>query len=296
MNGDNSISIVITAGGTAEPIDGVRKITNTSTGRLCACIYDALASQVAELQTKLQNQGKDQQRWTVHYVASANALRPQPNPALPVTFYAVSDVASCMAVIQQITIENRIDFFIHGMAVSDFTRGYLVEQKALANELVLTVDEFYKKQAAALAETAAENLPALLADVISQVLAYPASAIPAASKLSSQNDLMLALVRTPKIITQIKKWCPNTFLIGFKLLNGASDTELFQAATLLAETNSCDLVLANDAARIDEHHHVGLLVRQGQVIARYQTRQEIASGLASQILTAHSFTKNGGAG
>ena len=40
---ERSMNIIVTAGGTSEPIDNVRRIANTGTGRLGSLVADELA-------------------------------------------------------------------------------------------------------------------------------------------------------------------------------------------------------------------------------------------------------------
>ena len=55
--------IIITAGGTSEKIDNVRKITNSSSGKLGMTIANHLLKQNDDL--------------TIYYVCSKNSLRPK---------------------------------------------------------------------------------------------------------------------------------------------------------------------------------------------------------------------------
>jgi phosphopantothenate-cysteine ligase len=50
----------------------------------------------------------------------------------------------------------------------------------------------------------------------------------------------------PKIISHIKEWNPDTFLVGFKFEVGTSEEELAALAQASLEKNKCDLVIAND--------------------------------------------------
>ena len=50
----------------------------------------------------------------------------------------------------------------------------------------------------------------------------------------------------PKIISHIKEWNPNTFLVGFKFEVGVSEEELASLAQTSLEKNKCDMVRAND--------------------------------------------------
>lgn len=263
-------NIIITAGGTSEPIDGVRRISNTSTGSLCAHIYDALSGYI-------ENNGAPNGGYMVHYVAPFNAVRPFARQNLPVHFHTVTDVQSTLSVLESLTSENKIDYFIHGMAVSDFTKGYLIEKDTLIDELTAKIER-------ALAESSGKPSPGALRETITSVIGSPSSALCTSQKLSSHSELMLSLVRTPKIISKIKTWAPGTFLVGFKLLKGVSEDELLRVAADLADLNSCDMVLSNDADRIKGAGHFGLLVKGGKIIGRYETKKDIAEGIIQNML------------
>lgn len=79
-------------------------------------------------------------------------------------------------------------------------------------------------------------------------------------KLDSKSEQSVRLTPTPKIISEVKGWHPETFLVGFKLLNECTDAELLQAAKNSIEANGCDLVVANDLASIRRGRHEILLV------------------------------------
>ncbi|MPM10431.1 hypothetical protein SDC9_56763 [bioreactor metagenome] len=272
--------IIITAGGTSEPIDAVRRISNTSTGSLCACIYDALADNIGAR----AESGEKIPPFQVHYVVSASAVRPQPRENLPVSFYPVTSVASVETALEDIMAKHRISYFIHGMAVSDFTKGYLIGRDTLADELAAAAFG-----AICCGHADRESIRA----AISRVLEHPERSMDSKTKVSSQSELMLSLVRTQKIIGKIKRWDPSVFLVGFKLLKNVTEEELVSVASELAAKNRCDLVLANDAARISKDRHFGLLVKGGRVVGRYATKREIACGIAGQITTSALQGKEG---
>ncbi len=264
--------IIITAGGTSEPIDAVRRITNTSTGSLCAGIYDALADDIG---TRRES-GWEIPSFQVHYVVSVSAVRPRPRESLPISFYPVTSVASVETALGDIMAKHRISYFIHGMAVSDFTKGYLIGRDTLADELAAAA----YTAAACRAQPDRESIRA----AITRVLERPERYMDSKAKVSSGSELMLSLVRTSKIIQKIKRWDPSVFLVGFKLLKNVTEEELVRAASELAEKNRCDLVLANDAARISRDGHFGLLVKEGRVVGRYAAKREIACGIAGRIM------------
>ena len=70
-------------------------------------------------------------------------------------------------------------------------------------------------------------------------------------KISSDMDNMtIQLARLPKLIGRVKKWCPTTRLVGFKLLVGAHKEERDTAAIKQFKAAQPDLVVVNDLGDI----------------------------------------------
>ena len=270
--------ILITAGGTCEAIDGVRQISNTSTGSLCAHIYEALAG----FADASSGPDKSSPEFRVHYVVSEKAMRPAVKESLPVTFYPVTDVKSVEAVLDKLMTEYEIGYVIHGMAVSDFTKDYLIEREVLVCELADTLKNALDENPNSLS---GENLRVLIRDTLKQ----PEHSLDVSTKVASKADLMLSLKRTPKLIEKFKKLNPDCVLVGFKLLKAVSEAELVRVASELSDKNGCDLVLANDMNKIRGDRHEGLLIKSNKVVGRYTTKKEIAEGI-----TRHMLDKMGG--
>ena len=264
--------LLITAGGTVESIDGVRQIKNTSTGRLCADIYEALADVVSEPDTSGARRA-----FKVHYVVSETASRPAARDNLPISFYPVTDVKSVESVLENLMTDHNIRYVIHGMAVSDFTKDYLIERDTLVAELAEALNK-------AFGTDAANPTGRKLEEVLHSVLDRPARQLEGSGKVRSNADLILALKQTPKLIRKFKELNPDCFLVGFKLLNGAAEEELLHVANELADKNGCDLVLANDLMNIGGNAHEALLIKDNQTIGRYHTKKEIAYGLVRHML------------
>lgn len=112
--------------------------------------------------------------------------------------------------------------------------------------------------------------------------------------------MMVFLEQTPKIIERIKKIQPHVFLVGFKLLNGVPREHLFDVGFELLRKNRCNLVLANDLARIREGDHTGLLIfpeKSCEVIhgkdsiARELVRTALRRG-NTRYITSEGFIQN----
>ena len=92
-------NIVITAGGTEEKIDDVRKITNMATGRLGATICNTILSEISEKINK------------VYYICSESSLRPKDNEKVEViVIFGTYDLKDK---VEKLLKEVKIDFFVH---------------------------------------------------------------------------------------------------------------------------------------------------------------------------------------
>lgn len=94
------LRVLVTSGGTVEPIDGVRVLTNTSTGRTGALIT-----------AHLRRCGHE-----VVLLRARGAVRPE-TPGAEESFYTFSDLAGAL---ERRLKTERFDAIIHAAAVSDF--------------------------------------------------------------------------------------------------------------------------------------------------------------------------------
>lgn len=106
--------ICITAGGTTEPIDTVRKITNTSTGLLGSKIADACA-----------NAG-----YAVLYVHGDHALLPS-NPNIKL--FPVTTVNSLQNTLNLLFKTFPVALMVHAMAVSDYSVAHISSVEELVS-------------------------------------------------------------------------------------------------------------------------------------------------------------------
>ena len=233
-------TIVITAGGTSEYIDSVRKITNSGTGRLGVIIAQKFVVQ--------QNIDK------IFYICSKNSLKPESNQKIEVI--EIDGTLDLEKKVKNVLLNNKIDFFIHSMAVSD----YYVDMVTTSS----LIDNFYKSS---FKETLSVN------DV----------KLDNTSKLSSyEDDLIVVMKKTPKIIKEIKELSPNTHLIGFKLLSNVSKRELIDVARNLLIKNDCDFVVANDVKDITRDKHEAIIL--DKINEKYvHTKDEIALSLLEVV-------------
>lgn len=228
--------IVITAGGTSEKIDNVRKITNSSSGKLGMTLANHLLKQNEDL--------------TIYYVCSKNSLRPTDERVKVIEVDGTIDLKNR---IETLLLNERIDYFIHSMAVSDYMIDYVttierIKQSVKNNE---NIDEAFS------------NI-----EIIN------------GSKISSYEDnLVIVLKPTSKIISIIKDLSPSTYLVGFKLLDGVSKEELIEVAKKLRDKNKCDLVVANDLSTIRNGEHIAYIINKDNEIEESRGKDDIAKKL-----------------
>ncbi|CCZ89329.1 dNA/pantothenate metabolism flavoprotein domain protein [Coprobacillus sp. CAG:605] len=224
---------VITSGGISEKIDNVRKISNSSSGKLGMTIANHLLESKSDI--------------TIYYVCSKNALRPNNTR---VKIIEVAGTLDLKDKVESLLKNEKIDYFIHTMAVADYMVDY-----------VTTVDKMKKS---------------FLNNSDMEVIKD--------TKISSyENNLVLVLKPTPKIISLIKKESPLTYLVGFKLLDGVSKKELIDVATRLRDKNRCDLVVANDLEDIRNKEHKAYIIDKEDKIVEASDKEDIAKKLVRMM-------------
>ncbi len=115
-----SIQVLITAGGTSEPIDDIRVITNKSTGKTASILADHLVESGLE----------------ITFLHSENALKPR-NPTNLVSFSTFADLRQKLKTELQ---KTSYDWIIHAAAVSDYSVKYSPGKlNSDADEITLTL-------------------------------------------------------------------------------------------------------------------------------------------------------------
>ena len=71
------------------------------------------------------------------------------------------------------------------------------------------------------------------------------------SKISSDSDVTLSLVRLPKILEKVKQLNPDIFAVGFKAESGLTEDDLIDRARSRIEKYGVDLMVANDISRVE---------------------------------------------
>lgn len=237
-------TILITAGGTVEAIDGVRGITNFSSGKLGAIIADTLTNA------------------KVFLIKGRKSAIPE-NLSNNITIIETTDTQSVQEAIENVMNNNKVDFFIHSMAISDYT----VDKVVSVDELLNSLNEY---------STYSKN------DIV-ELLKNP-PAITNRNKVSSTIvQPLIYLKQTPKIISTIKTKWPHVKLIGFKLLNSVSKEELINVAMASLEKNKADYIVANDLTGISNEHHKAYIVNSNGILFETDTKPDLAIYLKSII-------------
>ena len=233
--------IIITAGGTSEKIDNVRKITNSSSGKLGCTITNKL---IEKIEDKIDK---------IYYICAKNSYQPNHEKIEIIEIFDTNDLKEK---VEDLLRNKNINYFIHSMAVSDYTVDYITNAKRLSDNITNNKD----KDVYELIKNNTDNITG--------------------NKISSyEDDLIIKLKRTTKIISLIKDLSPNTYLVGFKLLDGVEEKELINVANNLKNKNNCDLVVANDLSKIREGKHQAFIIKNKNDYIKASSKEDISEKL-----------------
>ncbi len=250
--------IIITAGPTNEKIDAVMKITNMATG--------ALGNTIVE--TFLENKAEEIE--TIYYISTKLSYKPKMVNE-KVKLITIETTQDLLEALEKIFTTEKIDIIIHSAAVGDYTGRYVIRAEELIDEIWETIQKAQSKEE-------------ITKEAIMDIFENPKSICNNDTKISSyEPHLMTMLQLTPKVIGQIKKMAPEVTLIGFKLLEGVSEEELYQVASKLRQKNQADFIVANDLAKIGNGKHRAMILNENGKIAECNTKKEIAEALENLI-------------
>lgn len=109
-------------------------------------------------------------------------------------------------------------------------------------------------------------------------------AAPAPGKLDSNaGELVLRLLRTPKLIDAVKSLDPEIVLAAFKLTASLPREEMMQVAHALRRRCGAELVVANDLATFAPDRHPALLLDETGILAEAETPEALAPPLLAEI-------------
>lgn len=206
------LTAIVTAGGTREPIDDVRVVSNLSSGRLGAAIAIALIEQGV-----------------------------------------------------------RTTLITGGIVPAMNHRGLTVVQIRSTVDLQAALD------------SALETPPSLLF-MAAAVSDY--APVPHQGKIRSNTDeLVIRMTKNPKILPTLRARCPDSVLVGFKLLSGVTKSELVGVAHQQAVDNHLDATVANDLQDLTPDCHPAVLVRPGtDPISISGTKTQLAYKLVKTLV------------
>ena len=234
-------NILITSGGTSEPIDRIRSITNTSTGTLGSLIAKAFSAA-----DSTEN---------IYYIHGKNAILPDCGKLVPVPVCSTDDL---LRAVRSVCEECRPDAVIHCMAVSDF------RVRSVISSEILALSEGFDSTESIGNYFDSRNL-------LSEYNKLP----------SSVGDPVILLEKTPKILPLFRELLPESKIVGFKLLDGVPHDELIGTAPRLLIKSGCDYVLANDYRTVEAGDHQGYLVDKNKNEMHFSGKQAIAEGIAA---------------
>ena len=192
--------IIITGGPTNEYIDEVMKITNMSTGSLSTylgCLFIEAGFKVCLILNNSVNAER--------VMAADNAIE-------NLTIVRVETTDEMLSALEAESKNGHADAVIHAAAVGDYKGDYTFLLEDLAAYLWKEFEAGNIKSAD---------------DVLKMMENASAYQIDNSSKISSyQKNLTVKLGLTPKIISRLREWYPDTLLIGCKLLENVSKEEL----------------------------------------------------------------------
>lgn len=238
--------IIITAGGTSERIDNVRKITNSGSGKLGFTIANKLI--------EIKNNYIDK----IYYICSKGSFKPDNEK---IEIIEIVDTKDLEMTIRKLLTEEKIDYFIHSMAVSDYTVDYVTT----AEKLALNIESNKNSN-------------------VTQIISNYKDGITDSKISSYEENLIIKLKKTPKIISMIKDISPKTFLVGFKLLDKVSENELLDVAIKLKDKNKCNIVIANDLENIRNGSHKAFIIKENNNYITASDKEDISVKLISEMM------------
>jgi len=246
------MKILITAGGTAEKIDDVRRITNSATGRLGAMIAEAFAAE-----------DRDNE---ITYICTGDAVRPS-----VCDVRICDDVNSVKEAVLEACAETSFDVIVHSMAIGDY------RVKAVSDSSLMTKNVLERLSVLSCGDSSSPE------EAIQDALLSPPEI--RESKISSEkNDLIIVLEKAPKIIALLRELAPDAVITGFKLLSDVCEDELVSVGHALLLKNNCDYVLANDLRTVREGRHEGLLIARDGTYEKARGKDGIAALIVKRSL------------
>lgn len=237
--------VLITSGGTLEKIDEIRVITNISSGKLGACIAEDFCN------ANYMEDTLDEDKYWVKespHGSELHMLKDFPDPEYKV--YYLHSKTSIKPRGKAIKMEWSMQYPL--MWSTNRSTIELIE--------VNSVNDVYAKME--------ELIPKM--DICVHCMAVSDFTFNRDNHVklkSSDADGFIEymrenIVKAPKIISKIKEWNPDVFLVGFKFEVGLSEKELISVACDSLKVYNGDLVVANDKQQmIEANEHVAYICK-----------------------------------
>lgn len=100
---------------------------------------------------------------------------------------------------------------------------------------------------------------------------------------SGEEELVIRLRPTPKIVDEVRGLDPDIVLVKFKLEVGRTDEELLEIAAQSRRRSDADLIVANDLARMSPQRHPAVILDREGIAARVETTEELADRLLTEV-------------
>jgi phosphopantothenoylcysteine synthetase/decarboxylase len=110
---------------------------------------------------------------------------------------------------------------------------------------------------------------------------------------TSSDEMIIKLKPLPKLISRVREYAPNAFIVGFKLLVDSTEEELKQACIDSMNKNKLDMIVGNDLRDIQHDNHTLTLGfwQNGEVIFEKHEKNKCNVPL-SEILVTKIFAKD----
>jgi len=172
---------------------------------------------------------------------------------------------------------------------------YVHAKNAIIPKLSLATDNIFDfsaheiKDVNSLVKTMEELVPTV--DVIIHCMAVSDFGFePTKTKLKSNDPLAFVdslrdrIKVNPKVLSLIKNWNQNCYLISFKFEVGLENSELIRIAKESMYKNNCDVVVANDKKEMMEKgKHVAYVIKNNGDIVVAESKEDIASILVKIV-------------
>lgn len=252
------MNIVVTAGPTNARIDDVMTITNMSSGKLGAVIAETL------LEEKKRQIGK------IFYISTKRSCKPSVNTS-KIEYVTIESTQDLIDALKEIFSKNKIDIMVHSAAVADYEPEYSVRAEDLACEIVDKIKRVSSREE-------------VTEEMLMKIFRHPCAVADNSGKMSSyEPNLVVKMGLTPKVIGMIKNMVPEIKLVGFKLLDKVSKSELLEVASKLREKNMADYIVANDLSKIGGGKHWAMIVGEHGIECECQDKKEIAKAIMNLV-------------